>query len=54
MVCCTQVFDWGTLHPGQTFNVTVKSQGGPFIACLVWYDYPAAVSAAVSLVNDLE
>lgn len=50
-----QVLDWATVTAaGQSHTVSLASTGGPFIACLVWYDYPAAGPAAVTLVNDLD
>jgi serine protease AprX len=37
-----------------TYTFTLDEPGRPFKATLVWTDYPASASAAVSLVNDLD
>ncbi|GIL85055.1 hypothetical protein Vretifemale_13679, partial [Volvox reticuliferus] len=51
-----QVADVGTIEHGDTIYLRgIRATGtGPIRAALVWHDYPGAVQATSSLVNDLD
>ena len=49
-----QVIDYAPISTGQIDRYCINSNGGALKITLVWADYPADVSAAVSLVNDLD
>lgn len=39
---------------GGSHQYCVNGTGGPLSVTLVWHDYPAALAAATTLVNDLD
>lgn len=49
-----QVIDMANMTQGDSHKYCVNSTGGPLVVTLVWHDYPAALSASKSLVNDLD
>jgi hypothetical protein len=49
-----QVVDMVPIKEGTAHTYRLTSRGGPFIAALVWYDYPADINAHTALVNDLD
>ncbi len=46
--------DRANLSTGESHQYCVRSTGGPLTVTLAWHDYPASVSAAKALVNDLD
>lgn len=42
------------LTTGESHQYCVNGTGGPLAVTLVWHDYPSALSAATTLVNDLD
>ena len=49
-----QVIDYATISTNQIDTYCITAGGGPLKVTLVWADYPADTSAAISLVNDLD
>ena len=49
-----QVIDMANLTTSASHQYCVNGTGGPISVTLVWHDYPAALSAATTLVNDLD
>ena len=49
-----QVIDYSSIITSQIDTYCVTAGGGPLKVTLVWADYPAATTAAISLVNDLD
>ena len=49
-----QLVDMANLTTGQSHQYCLKGTGGPLTVTLVWHDYPASLSAAKALVNDLD
>jgi Subtilase family len=49
-----QVVDRAVIKDGETHKYCLRTTGGDVRVMLVWYDYPASVSAEQTLVNDLD
>lgn len=49
-----QVIDMANITTGDMHQYCLNGMGGPISITLVWHDYPAALPASSTLVNDLD